>query len=109
MSCNKLQQLEALALSFPSLRRAIPTRLFRPWDAIRFAQYCVPMSSGEKEAALFVLSVWNSSDDWSEFGLACAPGEDANRGRFDMHRALSRWDDEHMRAFAAWVAAPWWC
>ena len=109
MSSNKVQQLEALALSFPSLRRAIPTRLFRPWDAIRFAQYCVPMSGGEKEAALFVLSVWNSSDDWSEFGLACAPEGEPNRGRFDMHRALSRWDDEHMRAFAAWVGAPWWC
>ena len=109
MSSNKVQQLEALAMSFPSLRRCLPTRLFRPWDAIRFAQYCVPMSSGEKEAALLVLSVWNSSDDWSEFGLACAPEDDPNRGRFDMHRALSRWDDGHMRAFAAWVAEPWWC
>jgi hypothetical protein len=109
MSSNKVQQLEALPLSFPSLRCCVPARLFRPWDAIRFAQYCVPMSSGEKEAALFVLSVWSSSDDWSEFGLVCAPEDDANRGRFDMHRALSRGDDEHMRAFAAWVAAPWWC
>jgi len=109
MSSNKVQQLENLARSFPSLRRRVPTELFRPWDAIRFAEYCVPMSSGEKEAALFVLSVWNSMDDWSEFGLVCAPESDANRGRFELHRALTRWDAAHVRAFAGWVAAPWWC
>ena len=85
MSSNKVQQLEALALLFPSLRRCVPSRLFRPWDAIRFAQHCVPMSSGEKEAALFVLSVWNV---WSEFGLVCAREDDSNLGRFDMHGAV---------------------
>lgn len=66
------------------------------------------MSRGEKEAALFVLSIWNSMDEWSEFDLVCAPENDPNCGRFDVHRALSRWDTEHVQAFAAWVAAPWW-
>ncbi|MFZ5895530.1 MAG: hypothetical protein ACOY0T_31020 [Myxococcota bacterium] len=109
MLAKKIQQLEALTRSFPSLRRRVAPELFKPWDAVRFAKYCVPMSSGEKEAALFVLSVWNWMDDWSEFGLVAAPAGEANRGRFDVHRALSRWDDEHVKAFVAWAAAPWWC
>jgi len=106
---RKIRRLEALARSFPTLRYRLPPELFAPWDAIRFAKYCVPMSSGEKDAALFVLSVWNSTDDWSEFGLVRGPESDLLRGRFDVHRAISNWDDGHRRAFAAWVAAPWWC
>lgn len=109
MSSNQVQQLEAFALSFRSPRCCVPSRHFRPRDAVRFAQYCVPMSSDENEAALFLLSLRNSSDEWSAFGFAGGPEDGASRGPCDTHRALSRWDDEHMRAFAARVAAPWSC
>jgi hypothetical protein len=105
---SDVRRLEALARSFPSLRR-LPAHVFDPWDASRFAEYCVPMSSGEKEAALLVPSVWNSAEDWSASGLVRAPEDDPMRGRFDVHRALAGWDRGHKEAFAAWVAAPWWC
>lgn len=109
MPMNNVQRLEALARSFSSFRDRLPAELFRPWDATKFAEYCAPMSSGEKEAALFVLSVWNWMDDWAQFGLSRGPKEDAFRGRFDVHRALSSWDDDHTKAFLAWASAPWWC
>lgn len=49
----------------------------------------------QRHAALFVLSVWDSTHRWK-----C--------GRFDLHTALAAWDDEHREAFAEWAARPWW-
>jgi hypothetical protein len=49
---------------------------------------------GAKDAARFVLHVWDSRRAWR-----C--------GRFDLFAALCTWDDEQRRAFQAWAANPW--
>lgn len=96
----------ALAYSFPTLRKT-PAEMFAPFDAEAFARCWAPGSGGEKDAALFVLSVWNPETDWREIGLL-ARDDGPTGGRFDVHRALGNWDNEHARAFLAWAAAPWW-
>ncbi len=103
------QRLEALARSFPTLRDRLPSFLFQPFDSHKFCEFCAPMSGGEKDAALFVLSVYNSTTDWAALGLVRGEDEDPMRGRFEMHRAYSNWDDGHRKAFLAWAAEPWWC
>lgn len=93
-----------LVLTFPTLQRT-PLELFNPWDPERFAEAWAAGSGGEKDAALFVLSVWNTCTDWSQWGLTRG-GE--RGGFFDVHRALGNWDHMHRRAFIAWCADPWW-
>lgn len=93
-----------LVESFPTLQRT-PVTLFLPWDPERFAEYWTTGSGGEKDAALFVLYVWNPHTDWSQWGLSRG-GERA--GYFDLHRALSNWDEGHRAAFVAWAKDPWW-
>lgn len=105
------QRLQALILSFPTLRRTPEELLPTPaWDPIRFAQFWATGSGGEKDAALFVLSVWNPETDWAaqkdSHGLRRRVAES---GRFDLHTALSNWDPEHRAAFVAWCKDPWWC
>jgi hypothetical protein len=92
-----------LAASFPTIARRPDT--FQPWDAVAFAEAWATGSGGEKDAALFVLSVWDPANDWSEFGLTRG-GE--RGGRFDVHRALGNWDNEHRAAFVDWASDPWW-
>lgn len=89
---------------FPTLQRT-PMALFEPWDPEGFAECWVAGSGGEKDAALFVLSVWNTSTDWSQWGLTRG-GE--RGGFFDLHRALGNWDEKHREAFLAWAREPWW-
>lgn len=42
----------------------------------------------ERQACLFILSLWRSRDIWPEF---------------DLYKALEVWDDQHRAAFQAWV------
>lgn len=114
------RDLRALARSFPTLSET-PSEFFEfGGDAIkfawgddsmdsgahRFAQWARPGGGGQRDAALFVLSVWNYMDDWTEAGLTRDSGPTG--GRFDVHRALSNWDPSHRAAFAAWACDPWW-
>lgn len=48
---------------------------------------------GVREAAQFVLHLWNSSQPWE-----CGP--------FVLRRAIESWDAEHQAVFAAWAANP---
>jgi hypothetical protein len=98
-----------LVQSFPTLRRT-PESLFVPWDPEAFAEYWAVGSGGEKDAALFVLSVWNPSTDWEQQGLTRGASELGidDGGRFNLHRALGNWDDKHRAAFIAWCKEPWW-
>lgn len=89
-----------LARTFPTLRRKLGH--VELWDPIQFATMAAPWSGGERDAALFVLSVWDPATDWSEFGLT------REGGRFNLHVALGNWDDEHRKAFVQWAARPWW-
>lgn len=42
----------------------------------------------ERQACLFILSLWRRRDIWPEF---------------DLYRALEVWDDQHRAAFQSWV------
>lgn len=79
-----------LVESFPSLRG-----LLQRWEAKRFEAWAAgpAPSSGAREAARFVLEVWNPGVEWE-----C--------GRFDWHRALALWDEGHRAAFLAWLQDP---
>lgn len=120
------RDLAALARSFPTLANA-PAEFFAPFGehaigfasgdddledgsggAIGFASWVREKGGGGmRDAGLFVLSVWNASDDWREIaGLSRDDGPTG--GRFDVHRALGNWDNGHRAAFLAWAASPWW-
>ncbi len=111
------RDLRALARSFPTLSET-PSEFFEAggdaikfaWGddehdggAVRFAQWARAGGGGQRDAALFVLSVWNWMDDWSRVGLTRG-----DSGRFDLHRALGNWDPSHRAAFVAWAREPWW-
>lgn len=101
-------RMRALVFAFPTLQRT-PSALLSPWDPEAFAEFWACGSGGEKDAALFVLSVWNPATDWIEYGLARPRSEDGKpSGRFDMHTALGNWDQRHRVAFVTWCGAPWW-
>lgn len=98
------RSMVALVLSFPTLARGTDRKLLEPrFDAVRFAERWASGSGGERDAALFVLSVWNPDDDWRGSGL-----DRDGSGRFALHTALANWDSEHRAAFVAWCADPWW-
>ncbi|OHD15920.1 MAG: hypothetical protein A2Y38_04610 [Spirochaetes bacterium GWB1_59_5] len=82
------EKMVALAMSFPSL--AARSAEWGPgWDSIRFQEWKdrVRLGSGATAAAQFVWIVW--------YG-----------GGFDMFHAMRLWDDKHLAAFQAYVAAP---
>ena len=91
---------EAIAVGTPYTMidgKACRSGEVRPFDAAALDKWTkagdIPRQG--RHAALFVLSVWDSTHRWK-----C--------GRFDLHAALAAWDDEHREAFAAWAARPWW-
>jgi hypothetical protein len=90
-SSDKIIQL---ALSFPALQCGTAEGYhrmgLRPWNPEMLKRWSRTASSGERKAALFVLSVWNTAN------------------KFDVHDALLTWDNGNRAAFAAWAAAPWW-
>lgn len=110
------RDLLALARSFPTLA-GVPADFFAirsgggmgftEHGAMGFATWAKPGSGGQRDAALFVLSVWNQDTDWRELaGLSRDDGPTG--GRFDVHRALGNWDREHREAFIVWAREPWW-
>ena len=101
-----IERLEHLARSFSALKSA-PTELFHPWDAVRFAGHYRCGSGGEKDAALFVLSVWNPTTDWGKLARL-ARDRSPTGGLFDVHRALGNWDIANRAAFLEWARDPWW-
>lgn len=82
-----------LALSFPSLN----AMKLDKWDPVELDDLACTgyLSSGEKHAVRFVLSVWNMYVPWKS-------------GVFNLHEALRDWDSEHRKAFGDWAAAPSW-
>lgn len=87
--------MSRLAEAFPTLRESVPG--VRPWDPEAIDTWLDTsgaVTSGSRDAAAFVLGVWNPN----------AQG----RVAFDVHRALGTWDRAHRAAFLAWATAPWW-
>jgi hypothetical protein len=104
------EKVTALALSFPSLRKA---EGLEPFDAVALLRWaCDGKSHGEFVSAAFVLSVWNPDTDWSEVAReeGIEVGTEAKGGtlaRFDLHEALRVWDDGNRSAFLRWASSPW--
>lgn len=90
------EKMAALAELFPSMREVA-----LPWDVHRLIGWLnsgAP-TSGSRQAAYFLLNVWNRDTNWKTEGV---------RGwkQFDVVHACGIWDEAHLRAFLAWVAAP---
>ena len=84
-------RIRLLAWSFPALLKAPGVD---PWDALALERWAGGLaSSGERHAALFVLSVWNRHDWGSKFNMA---------------EAMNVWDDQNLKSFKDWVNDPWW-
>jgi len=95
-------RFDRLVMSFPTLRGCPGTM---PWNAGRFAAWASGCDTrAQRNAAQFVLSVWNGStpDDawWCEDPLEV--------GRFDPVDALAYWDQMHRAAFLRWCEDPFW-
>jgi hypothetical protein len=103
---RRYSKMDALARGFPSLRLA---KGVDPWDPVEFLRWFCESGApghGAHHAVHFVLGVWNSDANWrtvaNEHGIKYT---DKLRP-FDVFDALSTWDDDHRRAFAAWVNNP---
>lgn len=98
------ERMTLLCQSFPTLAR-VPGA--SPWNQHAFAKWASgPAPTGaSRQAAAFVLSVWNGCTPldggwWNE-----AP---YHVGRFDPVEALGRWDARHAEAFREWCSDPFW-
>ena len=106
-SIFKHEAIERLVRSFPALLLA-PDHLFDPpWDPIRFAEHYRAGSVAEKDAALFILSIWNPNTDWWKVARL-ARDRTPLGGFFDVHRALGNWHPSNRRPFLEWAKDPWW-
>jgi hypothetical protein len=93
----KLAKMSKLALSFPSLQKA---QGVSPWEQNkRDAWASTPVSHGERCTAQFVLSIWGNTT-MKNCLWKCGP--------FDFMDAFTVWDDDHRKAFQAWIRDPWW-
>ncbi len=82
-----------LARAFPSLHDCPLVR----WDAATFDDWATDACDDDaaRHAARFVLSLWNDAWPWRV-------------GRFDVTRAVRKWDDEHRAVVIGWTREPWW-
>lgn len=91
------EQIVRLARSFPSLRNADG---LEPWDAVAFLGWALgpACTSGSWHAAMFVLSVWNSTTDWAqvarEEGLVATGAPEAGHNTARIALLLGLADDE---------------
>jgi hypothetical protein len=108
------EQMEALARLFPCFAEARGEPELAgviPWDPIILVRSLNTsgVATSVRHAALFLLSIWNSSD-WSLHGLRVRKREKGSTyrriGRFDFADAWSNWDHEHRAAALAWLANP---
>ena len=92
--CSQAFKIQCLANTFHSLRGI---EGIHPWDVRHLATESIHLvSSGARQAMLFVLSVWNP-DTPECFGLE----------PFDVHHALKTWDLSNQQAFLTWAQHPW--
>ena len=100
-SLSSWERFVELLDAFPSLR---DYKSEGDWDAIAFAKWAKSLSSGGRNAALFVLYIWDPGTDWKEVaGL-----ENYGLGRFDLAKMIGNWDQAHQVAFVGWATDPFW-
>jgi hypothetical protein len=96
---------ENLVKMFPSMKVVLGERAWNAHDVLRWL-CSVGGSHGEVLAARFLLGVWNQQADWvteaRELGF---PSPEAAK-RFDLIDAVTVWDEPHLAALRAWLAAP---
>ena len=119
------QKMLALIRSFPTLAKHEDCAVgwgqaFKGghWDPVAFDHwtYTSPsVTSGSRQAAKFVLSVWSGQAihlSPPKTGPWDAPATEWDCpwkiGGFDLMHALKVWDDAHKKAFLDWAKAPWW-
>jgi hypothetical protein len=103
--------MSALGRLFPSMVRFDGSTVpgIEPWDPqalVHWLNTSGEPTSGSRQAALFLLSVWNR-EDWRGFGLKVRRGSQ-RIGRFDINDGFASWDGPHRRAALAWFANPFW-
>jgi len=87
------KRVVSLAKSFPCLA-SVGSLKHGLWNPAELDAWALKASSGERHAVSFVLTVWNQYETWK-----C--------GKFDVFDAAVTWNDEHRRAFFAWMTEPW--
>lgn len=103
--------MTALARLFPSMAGVFgdgPVPGIDPWRPLALVRWLnsgAP-TSGSRQAALFLLSVWNR-DDWRVHGVKVRRGTQ-RIGRFDIADGFAAWDEQHRRAALAWLVNPFW-
>ncbi len=102
------EAMTKLAKMFHSLIDAPGVDPWEPLALLRWAIVGGGASHGEKLAAQFVLSVWNSSTDWEEVARENKIITDPEHHftRFDLFEAMNVWDQEHIAAMQAWIELP---
>ena len=100
-SANGTDAMTALGNLFPSMRN-VPG--ISPWNVTALIDWLNSgaATGGSRQAAMFLLHVWNGDTDWRKEGLKVKPGF----GRFNLSRAMAVWDDDHRKAFLAWAEEP---
>jgi hypothetical protein len=88
------EKMQALINAFPCLKQKALC-----WDRVasgsaHFVAQCRGLSSGERQAAAFVLHVWN----WAE----SPPGL-----KFNFAAAINSWDQRHIEVVREWMRNPW--
>jgi len=91
-----LEKLVALARSFPTLDGAIELDYEFPMDRDRFIDWL----ENAKRTGTF----GKGAGCAAEFCLHVFSGR---QNKFDMYLALSHWDEDHVAAFQAWAADPY--
>ena len=86
------QRMALLAQTFPSHTAILGDEL---WNASSLIRRYRTASNGERHAISFLLTVWNTDQDWVP--------------RFNVAEAMMAWDNGHRRAFMAWASAPFCC
>ena len=86
------QRIVLLAQNFPCCRAILDDG---EWNVARLTRRYGTASNGERQVISFLLTVWNTEQDWVP--------------KFNAAEAMMGWDNGHRRAFAAWVAAPFCC
>jgi hypothetical protein len=107
--------MTALGRLFPTMVRFDGSTVpgIDPWDPVELVRWLNTSgepTGGSRQAALFLLSVWNA-DDWTSFGLKRRrqqKGQPRRIGRWDMTDAWAIWDDGHRAAALAWMTNPFW-
>jgi len=100
-------RMASLGLRFPTLKNADGVNPWNPERLVRWLYLSGAPTGGSTHAAKFLLTVWNSSEDWGLYAREIGIPE-ATWAPFNVVRAMGVWDEEHQAAFRLWCTYPFW-